>query len=74
MRLYAFGTRRSRLPGRPVSRRYRVGAHYPVRTRYFAPVSIRTAAGPIYPGRSSSSTGSSNFLRDNPGTGVPGYR
>eukprot|EP00961_Rhodomonas_salina_P170428 2297418-Rhodomonas_salina.1 len=46
MRLYAFGTRRSRLPGSPVSRRYRVGAHYAVRARYFAQVRIRTAAGP----------------------------
>eukprot|EP00961_Rhodomonas_salina_P159619 2149803-Rhodomonas_salina.1 len=36
--LYAFGTRRSRLPGSPVSRRYRVGAHDPVRARYFAQV------------------------------------
>eukprot|EP00961_Rhodomonas_salina_P160267 2157583-Rhodomonas_salina.1 len=34
--LYAFGTRHSRLPGSPVSCWYSVGAHYPVRARYFA--------------------------------------
>eukprot|EP00961_Rhodomonas_salina_P032561 439304-Rhodomonas_salina.1 len=46
MRLYAFGTLRSRLPGSPVVRWYRAGAHYAVLARYLAQVPIRTAAGP----------------------------
>eukprot|EP00961_Rhodomonas_salina_P192267 2594415-Rhodomonas_salina.1 len=45
MRLYAFGTRRSHLPSSVVFRQYCVGTHYQVRARYFAQVSIRTAAG-----------------------------